>query len=132
MLDIVQGTPAKNAQESLEDITKFVESLYLQESCKLFLCCDSAGVYYKVRSLLKSSSTSPFTLVGGCMAHQSNLFLKDLIKSSGEVGSSIHNAIAIAKTVCKSTALNHSILQIMKAELKVNIESFALWVPTLT
>ena len=62
LLDIVQGTPAKNAHESLEDINKFVNSLHLQESCKLFLCCDSAGVYYKVRSLLKSSSTSTFTI----------------------------------------------------------------------
>ena len=98
----------------------------------MVLCCDSAGIYYTVRSLLKSSSTSHFTLVGGCMAHQSNLFLKDLIKSSEEVGSSIQNATAIAKTVCKSAALNHSILQVMKTELKINTKSFALWVPTLT
>ena len=45
------------------------------------MTCNSAGVYFKARKLLKEMDGLPFTLVSGCMAHQSNLFLKDLILS---------------------------------------------------
>ena len=42
-------------------------------------CCDSAGVYKAARDIPKKEKKSPFMLVGGCMAHHTNIFLKDLI-----------------------------------------------------
>lgn len=132
LLDIIQGTPAKNAYENVEDINRFIDSLHVSERCSLFMCCDSAGVYNKARTLFKKNNIAPFALVGGCMAHQLNLLLKDLIKSCDKVKASSQQAISIAKTVCKSAALNYAVMQVMKTELNENIETFALRVSTLT
>ena len=58
--------------------------------------CDLAGVYKAARAILKKDKKSPFTLVGGCMAHQTNIFLKDLIVKCPEVEKAIKSAKMIA------------------------------------
>ena len=65
-------------------------------------CCDSAGVYKVARDILKKDKKSPFTLVGGCMAHQTNIFLKDLIVKFPEVEKAMKSATMIATTLGQS------------------------------
>ena len=132
LLDVIQGSPAKDAVESADEIIEFVSSLLLPPSVKVCMCCDSAGVYYKARSILKNMDNSPFMLVGGCMAHQSNLILKDLINACPAISNSIECAITIAKAVCRSVALNTAIVDTLNVEFNNGIESFALWIPTMT
>ena len=67
-------------------------------------CCDSAGVYKAARDILKKDKKSPFTLVGGCMAHQTNLFLKDLILKCPEVEKAIKSATMISTKLGRSIA----------------------------
>ena len=67
-------------------------------------CCDSAGVYKAARDILKKDKKSPFTLVGGCMAHQTNIFLKDLIVKCPEVEKAIKSATMTATTLGQSVA----------------------------
>ena len=82
---IKEGTLATDVKQTLIDLQFFVinelpnnnEQLYQIEV--LNKCCDSSGLYKAARDILKKNKKSPFTLVGGYMAHQMNLFLKDLI-----------------------------------------------------
>ena len=67
-------------------------------------CCDSAIVYKVARDILKKDKKSPFTLVGGCMAHQTNIFLKDLIVKCPEVEKTIKSTTLITTMLGKSIA----------------------------
>ena len=68
LIDIVQGLPAKNSEQSRENFVKFMKSkMKLPDKSFLSMTCDSAGVYFKACKLLKEMDGSPFTLVGGCL-----------------------------------------------------------------
>ena len=93
-------------------------------------CCDSAGVYKAARDILKKDKKSPFTLVGGCMAHQTNLFLKDLILKCPKVEKAIKSAKMIATKLGQSIAFRHAVC--LKVKVTVDISSITIWVPTKT
>ena len=66
------------------------------------------------------------------MAHQSNLFLKDLIKNVSFVSKSIDHAAKIAAMLSKSIAFHAALCtEINLKEGKV-VESIAVWVPCAT
>ena len=79
MFVIKEGTPATDDKQTVIDLKNSLNDEQLYQIEVLNKCCDSAGVYKTARDILKKDKNSPFTLVGGCMAHQTNLFLKDLI-----------------------------------------------------
>ena len=58
-------------------------------------CCDSAGLYKAARDILKKDKKSPFILARGCIAHQTNIFLKYLIVKCPEVEKAINSATII-------------------------------------
>ena len=93
-------------------------------------CCYSAIVYKAARDILKNDKKSPFMLVGGCMAHQTNLFLKDLILKCPDVEMAIKSATMIATTLGRSIAFRHAVC--LKVKVTVDISSIAIWVPTKT
>ena len=76
-------------------------------------CCDSAIVYKVARDILKKDNKSPFTLVGGCMAHQMNIFLKYLIVKCPKVEKAIKSATMIATTLGHDELPNQSIEQVL-------------------
>ena len=86
---IKEGTPAINDKQPVIDLKYFVNDEQLYQIKVLNKCCDLAGVYKLARAILKKDKKSPFTLVGGCMAHQTNIFLKDLIVKCTEVEKAI-------------------------------------------
>ena len=65
---------------------------------------DSAGVYKVARDILKKDKKSPFMLIEGCMAHQTNIFLKDLIVKCPEVEKAMRSATTISTTLGQSIA----------------------------
>ena len=133
LIDIVQGSPAKNSEQSRDDLVKLVKSkMKLPDKSFLSMTCDSAGVYFKARKLLKEMDGLPFTLVSGCMAHQSNLFLKDLIKRVPIVSESIDHAAKIAAMLSKSVAFHAALCAEINSKEGKAVESIAIWVPCAT
>ena len=90
---IKEGTPAINDKQTVIDLKYFVNDEQLYQIKVLNKFCDSDGVYKVARDILKKDKKSPFTLVGGCMAHQTNIFLKDLIVKCPEVEKTITKRI---------------------------------------
>lgn len=130
LLDIKVGTPAQNAYECEDEVIEFARSLNLNDRQHLHLCCDSAGVYVKMRRLLKENTESPFTFVGACLAHQSNLLLKDLIHSCDDILQSIEDATRIATMLNSCTAFRATMTQIVSQYGCTG--GFSVWVPTPT
>ena len=93
-------------------------------------CCESAGVYKAARDILKKDKKSPFILARGCMAHQTNIFLKDLIAKCSEVYKAIKCATMITTLLGQSIAFRHAVC--LKVEVTVDISSITIWVPTKT
>ena len=82
------------------------------------------------RDILEKDKKSPFTLVGGCMAHQMNLFLKYLIVKCPKVEKAIKSDTMIATTLGQSISLGHAVC--LKVKVTVDISSITIWVPTKT
>ena len=96
---IVKCPEAEKAIKSAKLIaTTLGQSIAFRQIEVLNKCCDLAGVYKAVRDILKKDKKSPFTLVGGCMAHHTNIFLKDLIVTCPEVENN-QGATMIATTL---------------------------------
>ena len=93
-------------------------------------CCNSTGVYKAARDILKKDRKSPFMLVGGCMAHHTNLFLKDLILKCPDVDKAIKSATMIATTLGQIIAFRHAVC--LKVKVTVDNNSITIWVPTKT
>ena len=93
-------------------------------------CCDSAGVYKAARDILKKDKKSPFVLARGCMAHQTNILLKDLIVKFPGVEKAIKSATMITTTLGRSIAFRHAVC--LEVKVTVDISSIAIWVPTKT
>ena len=93
-------------------------------------CCDLAGVYKAARDILKKDKKSPFMLVGGCMAHHTHLFLKDLIVKCPKVEKAIKSVTMIATTLGQSNAFRHAVC--LKVKVTVDVNSITIWVPTKT
>ena len=125
-----EGTPAKYAKQTVIDLKYFVSNEQLYQIKVLNKWCDSAGVYKAARDILKKDKKSPFTLVGGCMAHQMNLFLKDLIVKCPEVEKAMKSSKMIATTIGQSIAFQHAVC--LKVKVTVDINSITIWVPTKT
>ena len=64
------------------------------------------------------------------MAHQKNLFLKDLILKCTEVDKAIKSAKMIATKLGRSFAFRHTVC--LKVKVTVDINSITIWVPTKT
>ena len=64
------------------------------------------------------------------MAHQTNIFLKDLIVKCPEVEKAIKSATMIATTIGQSIAFQHAVC--LKVKGTVDISSITIWVPTKT
>ena len=125
---IKEGTPAINGKQTVIDLKYFVNDEQLYQIKVLNKWSDSAGVYKAARDVLKKDKKSPFTLVGGCMAHQTNIFLKDLIVKCPEVKKAIKSAAMIATTLGQSIAFWHAVC--LKVKVTVDINSITIWVPT--
>ena len=66
------------------------------------------------------------------MAHQSNLFLKDLIKNVSFVSKSIDHAAKIAVMLSKSVAFHAGLCTEINSKEGKAVESIAIWVPCAT
>ena len=64
------------------------------------------------------------------MAHQTNIFLKDLIVKCPEVEKTIKSATMITTTLGQSIAFRHAVC--LKVKVTVDISSITIWVPTKT
>ena len=64
------------------------------------------------------------------MAHQTNIFLKDLIVKCTEVEKAMKSATMIATTIGQSIAFQHAVC--LKVKGTVDISSITIWVPTKT
>ena len=66
-------------------------------------------------------------LIGGYMAHHTNLLLKDLIVKCTELEKAIKSATMIASTLGQSIAFRHAVC--LKVKVTVGISSSTIWVP---
>ena len=130
VLSIKEGTLATDAKQTVIDFKYFVNDEQLYHIKVLNKCCDLAGVYKVARDILKKDKKSPCMLVGGCMAHQTNIFLKDLIVKCLKVEKTIMSATMITKTLGQSIAFRHDVC--LKVKVTVDINSITIWVPTKT
>ena len=101
---IKEGTPATDSKQTVIDLKYFVNNEQLYQIKVLNKCCDLAGVYKATRAILKKYKKSLFMLVGGCMAHQTNIFLKYLNVKCPEVKKAIKSATMTATTLGQSIA----------------------------
>ena len=99
VFSIKEGNPETDPKQTVIDLKYFVNNEQLYQIEVLNKCCDSAGVYKAARDILKKDKKSPFTLVGGCMAHHTNIFLKDLIVKCPGVEKAIKSATMTATTL---------------------------------
>ena len=99
-----EGTPETDSKQTFIDLKYFVNDEQIYQIKVLNKCCDSARVYKAARDILKKDKKSPFTLVGGCMAHHTNIFLKDLIVKFPKVEKAIKSAPMTATTLGQSIA----------------------------
>ena len=104
MFSIKEGTLTKYAKQTVIDSKNFVNDEHIYQFKVLNKFCDSAGVYKAVRDILKKDKNSLFTIVGGCMAHQTNIFLKYLIVECPEAEKTIKSAKMISTTLGQSIA----------------------------
>ena len=130
MFAIKERTPATDSKQTVIDLKYFVNDEQIYQIIILNKFCDSARVYKAARDILKKYKKSPFTLVGGCMAHQTNLLLKDLIMKCPEVEKAIKSATMIATTLGQSVTFRHAVC--LKVKVAVDINSITIWVPTKT
>ena len=93
---IKEVNPAIDAKQTVIDLKYFVNNEQLYQIKVLNKLCDSVGVYKAARDILEKDKKSPFMLVGGCMAHQTNIFLKYLIVKCPKVEKAIKSAKMIA------------------------------------
>ena len=80
----------------------FVNNEQLYQIEVLNKCCDLAGIYKAARDILKKDKKSTFMLVGGCVAHNTNIFLKDMMVKCTEVEKTIKSATTISTTLGQS------------------------------
>ena len=130
VFSIKEGNPETDPKQTVIDLKYFVNDEQLYQIKVLNKCCDSARVYKAARDILKKDKKSPFTLVGGCMLHQTNILLKDLIVKCPEVEKAIKSAKMITTTLGQSIAFRNAVC--LKVKVTVGINSITIWVPTKT
>ena len=76
--DLNTETPAKTGSKIMIELLSVGSRLKSDSECEfnVFFVSDSAGNMYSARELLKAHPNNPFTYVGSCLAHQSNLIFK--------------------------------------------------------
>jgi hypothetical protein len=134
LMDVESSLCSKTANEVYEQFVLKVKKFNISPECIVHHCSDSVGVYFKTRQLMKSNLDSPVTLTCGCMAHMTNLFLKDFMNSVSFVSVSIQFVVDIAVVVSRSTVMSAAILKELKDSKAVrdSVETFALNIPTKT
>jgi hypothetical protein len=130
-------TPAKDVQENYIDFIAFVEKHDWNKEGMLHYCSDSAGVYFKMRKMrkmLKTQPDSPITLTGGCMAHMSNLVLKDCVCSVSLVVTALAFVTQLAVIIKRSATFSLAVLNELKIQKLVpgKAGTFAFDVPCKT
>jgi hypothetical protein len=134
LMDLESGLASKTAEEVYESIVAKIEEFKIGSNCIVNHTSDSASVYFKARQLMKRTPSSPITLTCGCMAHMTNLFLKDFINSVPFVSESIQFVVDIAVIVSRLTVFSAAALEELKTLklVKQAVETFALDIPTKT
>ena len=104
MFAIKERTPSTYTKQTVIDLKYFVNNEQLYQIKVLNKCCDLAGLHKAARDILKRTRNNRVMLVGGCMAHQTNILLKDLIVKCPEVEKAMKSAKMIATTLGQSIA----------------------------
>ena len=112
MFAIKEGNPETDAKQTVIDLKYFVNNELPNQSIEQVMWLGRSIKSGKRHH--KNDKKSPFTLVGWCMAHQKNIFLKYLILKCPKVEKAIKSATMIATTLGQSIAFQHAVC------LKVN------------
>ena len=119
-----RGLQKKKAKQTVIDLKYFVNDEQRYQIKVLNKFCDSDGVYKAARDILKKDKKSPFMLAGGCMTHQTNIFLKDLIVKCPKVRKAIKSATMIATTLGQSIAFRHAVC--LQVKVTVDMSSITI------